>query len=109
MGKYALAARVGGVLCLDEFDINLHPYILPVLVNLFLDPETNVGQGQFIFTTHNNEILDDLGRYRTYIVDKDDNQSYCYRLDEIPGDILRNDRPITTVYRQGKIGGIPRL
>ncbi|EMK3352327.1 ATP-binding protein [Vibrio parahaemolyticus] len=109
LGKYALAARMGGVLCLDEFDINLHPYILPVLVNLFLDPETNVGQGQFIFTTHNNEILDDLGRYRTYIVDKDDNQSYCYRLDEIPGDILRNDRPITTVYRQGKIGGIPRL
>jgi len=41
-------------------------------------------------------------------VNKDENKSYSYRLDEIPGDMIRNDRPIEPIYRSGKIGGVPR-
>jgi hypothetical protein len=62
-----------------------------------------------IFTTHDTDIIDLLGRYRTYIVNKDENESYVYRLDELPGDMLRNDRPISPAYKDGKIGGKPRL
>jgi hypothetical protein len=43
------------------------------------------------------------------LVNKEDNESFAYRLDEIPGDILRNDRPILPAYNDGKIGGIPKL
>jgi hypothetical protein len=76
---------------------------------LFLDPETNPNNAQLLFTTHDSEILNGLGRYRTYLVNKVDNECFAYRLDEIPGDILRNDRPILPAYNEGKIGGIPKL
>ena len=40
-------------------------------------------------------------------MNKEDNESYCYRLDEITGSMIRNDRQITPLYLDGKIGGIP--
>jgi uncharacterized protein len=109
LARYKLVLIVGGVLVLDEFDINLHPHILPKLIGLFLNKETNKRDAQLIFSTHNSEILDILGRYRTYLVNKESNESYAYRLDEIPGDILRNDRSILPIYNDGKIGGIPKI
>lgn len=106
---YAEVIMSGGILIMDEFDIHLHPHILPVLLELFTNKETNKKNSQLIFTTHNSEIMDFMGRYRTILVNKEDNESYAYRLDEIPGDILRNDRPIAPVYNAGKIGGVPRV
>lgn len=99
----------GGVLILDEFDIYLHPHILPKLVDLFMDPAKNPKDAQLLFTTHNLEIIDICGRYRTYLVNKDDNISFAFRLDEVPGDLLRNDRSLIGPYREGRIGGVPRL
>ena len=101
--------RSGGLLILDEFDINLHPHILPKLLNLFNDKTFNTEGAQMIFSTHNGEVLDWLGRYRCYLVNKENNESYAYRLDEIPGDVLRNDRPITPIYNRGDIGGVPKV
>ncbi|VEB98585.1 Predicted ATPase [Cedecea lapagei] len=109
LGNYKAVLFVGGLLVLDEFDINLHPHILPHLLEFFLDENTNDKDAQLIFTTHNTEILDFLGKHRTYLVDKENTESYCYRLDEIPSDILRNDRLIVPAYNQGKIGGVPKL
>ena len=106
---YKLVLNIGGVLVLDEFDIYLHPQILPKLVDLFMDPEKNPKNAQLLFTTHSLEIIDISGRYRTYLVNKEDNVSYAFRLDEIPGDLLRNDRSIIPAYREGRIGGVPRL
>lgn len=106
---YKATLESGGVLVLDEFDRHFHPHILPKLLNLFEDPEENPKNAQLLFTTHDSEILNYLGKYRTYLVNKEDNASYAYRLDEIPGDILRNDRPILPAYNEGKIGGVPKL
>lgn len=106
---YKAVVDAGGVLALDEFDVHLHPHILPKLLQLFLDSKRNPKNAQLLFTTHDGEILDSLGRYRTYLVNKTENESFVYRLDEIPGDILRNDRPILPIYRAGKIGGVPRV
>ncbi|WPN52432.1 ATP-binding protein [Pseudomonas sp. P9_2] len=99
----------GGTLVMDEFDTNLHPDLLPIIIDLFLNPETNPKSAQFIFTSHNLEVIDHLGKYRTILVGKEDGESFCYRLDEIPGDIIRNDRSISSLYRDGKIGGVPKL
>lgn len=105
---YSYAFLTGGVIALDEIDIKLHPAILPNLLEKhFLSRNDN--NAQIIFTTHNSDIMDFLGKYRVYLVTKENNESYCYRLDEIPGDILRNDRSITAVYKDGKIGGVPFL
>lgn len=106
---YKAMLDAGGLLILDEFDHHLHPHILPKLLQLFLDPKFNSKNAQLLFSTHDSAILDFLGRYRTCLVNKEDNESFSYRLDEIPGDILRNDRPIRPAYIDGKIGGIPKI
>lgn len=107
MHMYWIVLSTGGLLALDEFDIHIHAMILPKIIELFLNPEININNAQFIFTAHNTEIIDTLGKYRTILVNKEDNESYCYRLDEIPGSMIRNDRTIVPLYLQGKIGGVP--
>jgi hypothetical protein len=107
--SYKLILDRGGLLVLDEFDTHLHPHILPKLIQLFVDPVINKHSAQLVFSTHDAAVIDLLGRYRTYLVNKEDNESYAYRLDEIPGDIIRNDRSILPSYNDGKIGGIPKL
>ena len=89
--------------------MNLHSHILPVLINLFTNRKINNNDSQLIFTTHDNDIMDKMSKYRTLLVNKEDNESYGYRLDEIPGDIIRNDRLISPIYKTGKVGGVPKI
>lgn len=105
---YGMTLSSGGVLILDEFDQFLHPDLLPKLLNLFMGVANERG-AQLLFSSHHYEVMDMCGRYRTYLVSKEDNASFAYRLDEIPGDILRNDRPIVPAYKSGRIGGVPKL
>ncbi len=107
--RYWLILETGGLLVLDEFDLNLHPHLLPMLLEFFTNSKVNKNDAQMIFTTHNIETLNSMGKYRTFFVNKNDNECFGYRLDEIPGDLLRNDRDITPIYNSGKIGGVPRL
>jgi predicted ATPase len=106
---YYLSVQKGAVLVLDEFDTNLHPDILPKLLDIFEDLDLNSGNAQLIFSTHNSDILDRMGKYRTVLFNKEDGASYCYRLDELPPDILRNDRSIAPLYRSGRLGGVPKI
>ncbi len=106
---YYISLNNGGILILDEFDINLHPDILPHLLNLFIDSESNPSHAQMIFTSHNSEIMDELGKYRTYLFEKEDGESIGYRLDEPKTNILRNDRSISVPYRKHLIGGYPKI
>lgn len=108
LAAYLYCLAKGQVFIADEFDIYLHPHILPKILDLFLG-ETNDKGAQLLFSTHNSDVLDLCGRYRTYLVNKENNASYAYRLDEVPGDILRNDRSIIPPYNEGRIGGVPRL
>ena len=104
--KYWLVLNDGALLVFDEFDTHLHPMILPEIIKLFQNNTINRNNAQLIITAHNTEIIDSLGRYSTVLVNKENNESYCYRLDEIS--LIRNDRSISPIYRKGKIGGIPR-
>lgn len=106
---YKAALKTGGLILMDEFDNSLHPDILPVLINFFTNDKYNTKDSQILFTTHNDKIIDDMGKYRTIIINKDNNESFGYRLNELPGDMIRNDRPISPLYNSGKIGGVPRL
>ena len=106
---YKISLDEGGILVLDEFDTDLHPHILPMLIKLFDDDVSNPLNSQLIFSTHNSNILDYMKKYRTVLLNKEKSESYAYRLDEIPGDILRNDRPIGPIYNAGKIGGVPKV
>lgn len=107
LSQYWFTLQTGGFLALDEFDIHLHPMILPSIVELFSDCNINKTGAQFIFTSHNSEIMDLLGKYRTVLVEKKNNESYCYRLDEIPG--IRGDRSLSGRYLKGEFGGVPDI
>ena len=109
MPYYLFALNYGGVLVMDEFDTDFHPHMLKKIVKFFDDKESNVKNAQMVFSTHNTDILDYMGKYRTVFINKESSESYGYRLDEIPGDIIRNDRLIGPVYNSGKIGGVPRI
>ena len=108
MNYYSVLAT-GGVLILDEFDLNLHPDILPHLLDMFLVKEKNPKNAQLIFTSHNTDIMDILGRYRTHIFEKEQNESFCYRLDEPKSPNLRNDRPVSIPYKKHLVGGFPKI
>ena len=101
--------KSGGVLILDEFDINLHPDILPYLINLFIKRESNPNNAQMIFTSLNPDILNILTKYRTYLFEKENGESFCYRLDEPETNILRNDRSISAPYKRHLLGGYPKI
>lgn len=109
MSIYLMSLKNGGILILDEFDITLHPDILPHLVDMFEDTKFNDLNAQLIFSTHNTDIIDKMGKYKTYLFNKEDGEGYCYRLDEIGGSVIRNDRPIVPLYKAGKIGGVPKI
>ena len=109
LALYWVVLEEGGILALDEFDVHLHSLLLPGILEMFENEVNSQHGAQFIFTSHNTEIIDTLGKYRTVLVNKEENESYCYRLDEIPGSIIRNDRPISPIYIKGKIGGVPRI
>ncbi|MGK7913311.1 MAG: ATP/GTP-binding protein [Synechococcus sp.] len=109
MLMYWFALEKGRLLAIDEFDIHIHAMILPKIIELFLNPETNPNSAQLIFTAHNTEIIESLTKYRTVLVNKEDGESYCYRLDEISGTLIRHGRPITPTYLSGRIGGVPPL
>ena len=95
---YLKAIENGGLLILDDFDANLHPDILPHLLNMFIIKKNNMKNAQIIFTTQSSRIMDIMGRYRTYIFEKDNRESICYRVDEIRSGKLLNDRPISIPY-----------
>ena len=107
--SYFLALKSGGLLLLDEFDLNLHPDILPHLINLFLEKEINSKNAQLVFTSLNPDILDILGKYRTYLFEKENGESFAYRLDEPDTNILRNDRSVSAPYKRHLLGGYPKI
>lgn len=109
MYLYMWSLEQGGVLALDEFDIHLHSFILPNIIGLFSCYKHNKNNAQFIFTAHNTEIMDELGKYRTILVNKEDNESFCYRLDEIQDSSVRNDVKISKMYLEKRLGGYPKV
>ena len=106
---YFWALSEGGIEVVDELDLHIHPHLVPQIFELFEDKSINTKNAQLIFTSHLTEIIDSMGKYRTYIIEKEENESFAYRLDEIEAVPIRNDRPISPLYNKGLLGGVPRL
>ena len=107
--RYFIALKSHSILILDEFDINYHPHILPILLDLFDNSQSNPFDSQLLFTTHNTEILNTMGKYRSILVNNEDNESYAYRIDQLPGDLVRSNGNIAKRYNEGKLGGVPNI
>jgi len=98
----------GGLAVIDELEANLHPRMLPVILDLFLSPETNPNNAQIIFTTHSLEILNSLHKSQIVIVEKNEHcESDAWNLNSVTG--IRADDNLYAKYMAGAYGGVPRI
>ncbi len=97
----------GGIVIIDELDSDLHPHMLPVLIELFKFEHTNPHNAQIIFTCHTPEILNILKKHQIYLVEKDNLESESWRLDDMVG--LRSDDNLYAKYYAGSLGATPNV
>ena len=98
----------GGIAIIDELEVDLHPHLLPLIVELFANPQTNPKNSQLLFTSHSVEILNYLEKEQVVLVEKNENcKSELYRLDEIKG--VRRDDNIYAKYMAGAYGAVPNI
>ena len=98
----------GGIAILDEFEIDLHPHMIPSLLNLFISPKTNPHNAQLLFSCHSIELMKMLDKYQILLVDKDEyGYSEVIRLDEMKG--VRSDDNIYAKYDAGAYRAVPNI
>lgn len=101
------ALTEGSVAVIDELDSDLHPYMLPFILDVFSNPELSSDPGQLLFSAHTSEAMHELNKSQIFLVEKDDQLSEIYRADEIEG--LRTQDNLYKKYITGALGGVPDL
>lgn len=97
----------GGIAVIDELDNDLHPHMIPTLIDLFKFEHTNPHNAQIIFTCHTPEILNVLKKHQVYLVEKENLKSDTWRLDNMVG--LRSDDNLYAKYYAGSLGATPNI
>jgi AAA15 family ATPase/GTPase len=105
--------EVGRTLVIDEIDSSLHPLLVRKLVELFRNPDLNVGGAQLVFTTHDPFLLAPVAgepgveRDQVWFVEKQpDGTSELYPLTDFKP---RNEHNLARRYLGGAYGAIPIL
>lgn len=107
LGKILHALECGGIAVIDEIDNDLHPHLMPRILDWFRFEHSNPHQAQLIFTCHSPELLNHLQKHQVYLCEKRDQCSEAWRLDEVQG--LRADDNLYAKYMAGALGGVPDL
>lgn len=97
--------KLGGCAIIDELDNDLHPHLIPEILNWFRFEETNPHQAQLIFTCHTPEVLNLLQKHQVYLTEKNQQCSEAWRLDQVTG--LRADDNLYAKYMAGALGAVP--
>lgn len=96
------------VLVIDELDRSLHPFLVQYIVELFQDKEINKSGSQFIFNTHDTNLLNSkiLKRDQIWFTEKD-NESGVSDLYPLSDFSVRKKENIERGYLLGRYGAIP--
>ncbi len=97
----------GGVAILDEFDNDLHPLLALEILELFKNECHNISNAQLIFTSHTPQVLQALRKQHCYLVEKNDNESEAWRIDDIEG--IKDRDNLYSKYISGVLGGVPNF
>ena len=100
----------GRTLILDEFEARLHTSLSQNIVQLFNASHSNPNNAQFIFSTHDTNLLSNklMRRDQIAFAKKDEyGQSTLYSLADIKG--VRNDESYEKNYLIGKYDAIPKI
>ncbi|MDD3377962.1 MAG: ATP-binding protein [Candidatus Riflebacteria bacterium] len=104
------AFETGETICVDEFDISLHPLLVKHLIGLFSNPTINKNKAQLIISTHTVDLLNLtlLRRDQIYFVNKSNKtaESELYSLDEFSP---RTSENIRKAYLLGRFGSVPNI
>lgn len=96
------------VIVVDELDRSLHPYLVEMIVQMFHDPEINKNGAQFIFNTHDTNLLklNILRRDQIWFTEKDSDSgvSDLYPLSDFS---VRKTENIEKGYMLGRYGAVP--
>lgn len=97
----------GRVYIIDEVDRSMHPLLIKGFMAIYLSSNNNLSKGQFIFTTHESNLLD-LSIFRQdeiWFIEKDlGGASKIYSLSDFKP---RYDKDIKKGYLHGMFGAIP--
>lgn len=100
------ALETGDIVIFDELDNNLHPLMVPEIINLF--KSNNPKNAQLFFSTHNAQILSEFDKPQIVLVEKDEkNISDAWQLSDVAGVHPREN--YVTKYLAGVYGGIPKF
>ena len=113
------ALKNGMVLFVDELDAKLHPLLTRYIINLFHNSQTNIGNGQLIYSTHDTVNLnkETFRRDEIWFAEKDKNgiseiyalSDYILEDDKNACKKVRNDATYNKDYLTGRYGAIPVL
>ena len=107
LGLILPVLKNGGVAIIDELDNDLHPLLLPAIFDLFRSSHHNPHNAQLIFSCHTPEVFNLLNKHQVYLVEKYEQASEAWRLDEMEG--IRNDDNLYAKYMAGAFDAIPNL
>lgn len=100
--------ETGGVAVLDELDNDIHPLVLPEIIRLFQNHDSNSHDAQLIMSCHNATLLEHLVKEEVFFTQKDEQgRTEIYGLQDVKG--VRRDTNIYAKYLGGAFGGIPRV
>lgn len=93
---------------IDEVDVDLHPLLVPEILNWFQDPETNPRKSQLFLAAHNVSIMEHLEKEEVFLVEKSrDGASTIIGLRNIKG--VRREPNLQRKYLGGAFGAIPNI
>lgn len=107
LGNLLVVLNEGGIAVFDEMDNDLHPHLLPIIIDLFKSKETNPHNAQLIFSCHTPEVFNTLNKHQLYLVEKYNQESETWRLDEVEG--VRNDENLYAKYMAGAFEAVPNV
>ena len=100
----------GGLVVFDELDNSLHPKISRFFIQLFHSLNTNIGNAQIIFSTHEPLLMDkDMFRSdQIWFTEKNKfGETNMYSAQDFEG--VREDIPFDKWYMAGKFGALPNI
>lgn len=105
----ALTLARGGIAIIDEFDLMIHPLILPEILRWFYDGETrNPERAQLWISCHSASLLDDLVKEEVVFTEKDnEGRTSIYSLMDIKA--VRRDDNLYRKYLGGAYGAVPQI
>ena len=109
-GPFLDSLGKGHILFIDELGGSLHPELLKFLVGLFNNKETNLGNAQLIFTTHETHMLDQtiLRRDQIWFCEKDETRATrVFPLTDFRPRKMREN--LEAAYLSGRYGAVPYI